>query len=87
MLVQSSSSQDDLNRKVNMYHKGYMIPRNQRNFGVFGLARRFSTIIFTVLGYRCVQMNKGSKFQKELWRCVGDGVIGNPFIGDSIPHL
>ena len=64
MLVQSSSSQDELNRKVNMYHKGYMIPRNQRNFGVFGLARRFSTIIFTVLGYRCVQMNKGSKFQK-----------------------
>ena len=87
MLVRSYSSQDDLNRKVKMCHKGYMIPRNQRNFGVFGLARRFSTIIFTVLGYRCVQMNKGSKFQKELWRCVGDGVIGNPFIGDSIPHL
>ena len=64
MLVQSSSSQDELNRKVNMYHKGYMIPRNQRNFGVFGLARRFSTIIFTVLGYRSVKMNKGSKFQK-----------------------
>ena len=52
MLVRSYSSQDELNRKVKMCHKGYMIPRNQRNFGVFGLERRFSTIIFTELGYR-----------------------------------
>ena len=49
MLVRSYSSQDELNRKVKMCHKGYMKPRKRRNFGVFGLARRFSTIIFTVL--------------------------------------
>ena len=33
MLVRSYSSQDELNRKVKMCHKGYTIPRNQRNFG------------------------------------------------------
>ena len=29
-------------------------------------------------------MNKVGKFQKKLWRSVGDGVIGNPSLG--IPY-